>query len=46
MAFVIFCTAAPTLYFLYKYIVQKDEEKLKKNLEEVKKRDNDHREAS
>lgn len=46
MAFVIFCMAAPPLYFLYKYIVQKDDEKLKKNLEEIKKYEDDHKEAS
>ncbi len=43
MAFVIFCMAAPTLYFLYKYIVQKDEERAKKLLEE---NETEHKEAS
>ena len=46
MGFVIFCTVAPTLYFLYKYIVHRDEERAKQVLEEIEQEKADYKEAS
>ena len=46
MGFVLFCMAAPTLYFIYKYIVKRDEEIAERAAMEHKKEESENKEVA